>query len=32
MDRDIGTIVERLRAEGIDRNTLVMFVSDEGIT
>jgi len=30
MDRDIGTIVERLRAKGIERNTLVMFVSDNG--
>jgi len=30
MDRDIGTIVERLRALGLDRRTLVMFVSDNG--
>jgi arylsulfatase A-like enzyme len=30
MDRDVGTIAERLRAKGIDRNTLLMFVSDNG--
>jgi|SRR5215471_10841416 len=30
MDRDIGTIVGRLHALGIERNTLVMFVSDNG--
>ncbi len=30
MDRDVGRIVERLRARGIARNTLVMFVSDNG--
>jgi len=30
MDRDIGTIAERLRARGIDRNTLVLFTSDNG--
>jgi len=30
MDRDIGTIAERLRAAGIDRNTLVVFTSDNG--
>jgi arylsulfatase A len=30
MDRDIGTIAARLRALGIDRNTLLMFVSDNG--
>ncbi len=30
MDRDIGTIADRLRARGIDRRTLVMFVSDNG--
>jgi arylsulfatase A len=30
MDRDIGTISARLRTLGIDRRTLVMFVSDNG--
>ena len=30
MDRDIGTIAERLHAKGIDRTTLLMFVSDNG--
>jgi len=30
MDRDIGTIVDRLRTLGIERRTLVMFVSDNG--
>ena len=30
MDRDIGAIVERLRALGIERRTLVMFASDNG--
>jgi arylsulfatase A-like enzyme len=30
MDRDIGTIAGRLRAKGIDRNTLLIFVSDNG--
>jgi len=30
MDRDIGAIAERLRARGIDRNTLVLFTSDNG--
>jgi arylsulfatase A-like enzyme len=30
MDRDIGTIVARLRALGIERNTLVMVTSDNG--
>ena len=30
MDRDIGTIAERLRARGIDRHTLLIFVSDNG--
>jgi arylsulfatase A len=30
MDRDIGTIAGRLRAKGIDRNTLIVFTSDNG--
>jgi arylsulfatase A len=30
MDRDIGSLAELLRARGIDRNTVVMFVSDNG--
>ncbi len=30
MDRDIGSLAELLRARGIDRQTLVMFVSDNG--
>ena len=30
MDRDIGTLAELLRARGIARNTLVLFVSDNG--
>jgi arylsulfatase A len=30
MDRDIGQLTDRLRALGIDRNTLVMFTSDNG--
>jgi arylsulfatase A-like enzyme len=30
MDRDIGTLVDRLHARGLDRRTLVMFVSDNG--
>ena len=30
MDRDIGRIADLLRARGIDRRTLVMFVSDNG--
>jgi arylsulfatase A len=30
MDRDIGRIVDVLRARGIDRQTLVMFTSDNG--
>jgi arylsulfatase A len=30
MDRDIGTIAGRLRTKGIERGTLVMFVSDNG--
>ena len=30
MDRDVGSIAERLRGKGIDRSTLLMFVSDNG--
>ena len=30
MDRDIGRLTDLLRARGIDRNTLVMFISDNG--
>jgi arylsulfatase A len=30
MDRDIGTLMDLLRSRGIDRNTLVLFVSDNG--
>jgi arylsulfatase A-like enzyme len=30
MDRDIGTIAARLRGLGLERNTLLMFVSDNG--
>ena len=30
MDRDVGTIAARLRSLGIERNTLLMFVSDNG--
>jgi arylsulfatase A len=30
MDRDIGTLADLVRARGADRNTLVMFVSDNG--
>ena len=30
MDRDIGTLVDLLRARGLDRRTLVMFISDNG--
>ena len=30
MDRDIGRIVDRLHERGLDRNTLIMFVSDNG--
>jgi arylsulfatase A-like enzyme len=30
MDRDIGTIAARLRTLGIERDTLLMFVSDNG--
>jgi arylsulfatase A len=30
MDRDIGSLVDLLHARGLDRRTLVMFVSDNG--
>lgn len=30
MDRDVGALVDALRAKGIDRRTLVMFTSDNG--
>jgi arylsulfatase A-like enzyme len=30
MDRDIGRLAELLRARGIDRQTLVLFISDNG--
>ena len=30
MDRDIGTLVDLLRARGLDRRSLVMFISDNG--
>ncbi len=30
MDRDIGQIMDRLRARGLDRRTLVLFTSDNG--
>lgn len=30
LDRDIGALVDLLRARGADRNTLVMFISDNG--
>jgi arylsulfatase A len=30
MDRDIGRIVDHLHARGLDRNTLVLFISDNG--
>jgi arylsulfatase A-like enzyme len=30
LDRDVGRVMERLRALGMDRNTLVIFTSDNG--
>jgi arylsulfatase A-like enzyme len=30
MDRDIGRLVDLLRSRGLDRHTLVMFISDNG--
>jgi arylsulfatase A-like enzyme len=30
MDRDIGTLADRLRARGLDRRTLFLFISDNG--
>jgi len=30
MDRDIGTLSDRLRARGLDRRTLFLFISDNG--
>jgi arylsulfatase A-like enzyme len=30
MDRDVGTLADLLRSRGIERNTLMMFVSDNG--
>jgi len=30
MDRDVGRIIRRLKKHGIDRNTLVIFTSDNG--
>ena len=30
MDRDIGTILSSLRTRGLDENTLVLFISDNG--
>ena len=30
MDRDIGRLADLLRSRGIDRNTLILFVSDNG--
>jgi arylsulfatase A len=30
MDRDIGRLADLLRSRGIDRNTLMMFISDNG--
>jgi arylsulfatase A-like enzyme len=30
MDEGIGTVINKLKAEGIDKNTLVFFISDNG--
>jgi arylsulfatase A-like enzyme len=30
MDRDIGTLADRLRSRGLDRRTLFLFISDNG--
>jgi arylsulfatase A-like enzyme len=30
MDRDIGRLLDLLRARGVERRTLVMFISDNG--
>jgi arylsulfatase A-like enzyme len=30
MDRDIGALADLLRSRGVDRNTLMMFISDNG--
>jgi arylsulfatase A-like enzyme len=30
MDRDIGTLVDLIRARGLDRRTLVLFISNNG--
>ena len=30
MDRDIGRLVDHLRARGVERNTLILFISDNG--
>ncbi len=30
MDRDVGRLVDRLREHGIDKNTLIIFTSDNG--
>ena len=30
MDRDIGRLMDHLRNRGLDRNTLIMFISDNG--
>ena len=32
MDRDIGEILDRLKAHGISDNTIVIFTSDNGTT